>query len=187
MVYDPDEHHRRSIRMKGYDYSQECYYFITICTQKQQQLFGSIENDRMVINNAGKMVSNIWNELKRKFAHIAIHKYIVMPNHFHGIIEIINESDVGADLCVCPQMSEIYTTEIEHSDKSLSTMIQWFKTMSTNAYIRGVKYNNWQRFDLRLLQRNYYEHIIRTEKSLAYISEYIETNPQQWQADEYRL
>ena len=101
MRYNPEIHHRRSIRLKGYDYSQSGYYFITVCTQGQRRLFGEIEKSKMVLNDAGKMVGHWWNELKNKYTNIELDEYAVMPNHFHGIINIIRDA-VGADLCVCP-------------------------------------------------------------------------------------
>ena len=100
MKYNPDIHHRRSIRLKGYDYSQAGLYFITICTQNRLHLFGEIENGEIKINDAGQMVKKWWNELNHKYRNIE-HEQIVMPNHFHGIIQI-KSTVVGADLRVCP-------------------------------------------------------------------------------------
>ncbi len=95
MTYDPGKHHRRSIRLKGYDYSQAGLYFITICCQNRACLFGKIENGAMILNNAGTMIKNEWLKLSERFTNIALHEYIVMPNHFHAILEI-----VGATLVV---------------------------------------------------------------------------------------
>lgn len=104
MKYNPDIHHRRSIRLKGYDYSQAGLYFITICTQNRLCLFGEIKNGEIILNDAGIMIDKWWNELKHKYRNIKLHEQIIMPNHFHGIIQIINKTDsvVGADLRVCP-------------------------------------------------------------------------------------
>ena len=164
MKYDPEIHHRRSIRLKGYYYSQAGLYFITICTQDGLHLFGEITNDEIVLNDSGMMIEKWWNELKNKFPNIELDEFVVMPNHFHGIIQIINtDPPVGADLRVCPDNVG------EHTGSPLHKMIQWFKTMSTNEYIRNVKNNNWIPFNKKLWQRNYYEHIIRNEKSYSYI------------------
>ncbi len=113
-----------------------------------------------------------------------------MPNHFHGILQIINTNTVGADLRVCPDNGDEHENgehieKGEHAGPPLHGMMQWFKTMSTNEYIRNVKNNNWTPFDKKLWQRNYYEHIIRNEKSYLQISEYIRTNPLRWQDDKY--
>ena len=218
MNYNPDIHHRRSIRLKGYDYSQAGLYFVTICTQNQLCLFGKIENREMILNDPGIMIDKWWNELKHKYRNIELHEQIIMPNHFHGIIQIINEigsgfgfgfgfGSVGADLRVCPddtddtwQISKQGQTRRsaptgtekpgerepgEHIGSPLHAMIQWFKTMTTNEYIRGVKNVGWPRFNKKLWQRNYYEHIIRDKKSYHQISEYIKTNPLKWHDDKY--
>jgi len=103
MKYNSDIHHRRSIRLNGYDYSQTGLYFITICTQNRLCLFGEIKNWEMILNDAGMMIDKWWNELKHKYRNIKLHEQIIMPNHFHGIVQTINETDpVGADLRVCP-------------------------------------------------------------------------------------
>lgn len=91
MNYNPAIHRRR-IRLKGYDYSQAGWYFITICTQHRACLFGKIENGVMILNNAGQMVENEWLKLPKRFKHIALHEYAVMPNHFHAILEIVWET-----------------------------------------------------------------------------------------------
>lgn len=143
MKYEPEIHHRRSIRLKGYDYSQARMYFITICTQDKLHLFGKITNDEMVLNDAGMMIEKWWNELKNKFPNIELDEFIVMPNHFHGIIQIINtdkhvcpdnaDAPVGADLCVCPNVhphtnpdnaNKHDVEKGEHTGSPLHTMIQ---------------------------------------------------------------
>ncbi|TCL75296.1 transposase IS200 family protein [Hydrogenispora ethanolica] len=100
MTYNPAIHHRRSIRLKGYDYSRAGLYFITICTQNRLHLLGKIENGAMILNDAGRMVATVWNEIPRHYGGFAIHEFVVMPNHIHGIIEIV--ATVGAGLRACP-------------------------------------------------------------------------------------
>ena len=97
MRFDPDKHHRRSIRLKDYDYSQPGAYFVTICTHNRECLFGEIVNSEMELNDAGKMVEKWYFELTKKFRGIQCDKHVVMPNHFHCIIQ-----NVGADQRVCP-------------------------------------------------------------------------------------
>jgi putative transposase len=88
--YNPNIHHRRSIRLKGYDYSQAGLYFITICVQNRVCLFGDIiANGEMILNDAGMMVKNEWWKLSDRFNNIELHDYVVMPNHFHAILEIV--------------------------------------------------------------------------------------------------
>ena len=89
MTYNPNKHHRRSIRLKEYDYSQPGLYYITICTQNRLCLFGRIENGKMILNDAGRMVENEWLKMPVRFTNIALHEYVVMPDHFHAILEIV--------------------------------------------------------------------------------------------------
>ncbi|MBW1940787.1 MAG: hypothetical protein JRI28_05340, partial [Deltaproteobacteria bacterium] len=103
MKYTSDIHHRRSIRLKGYDYSKAGLYFITICTQNRFCLFGEIENGEMILNDAGMMIKTVWHEIPVYYHEFNIHKFVVMPNHVHGIIRIIsNPKPVGAGPRACP-------------------------------------------------------------------------------------
>ena len=160
MKYNPQKHHRRSIRLPEHDYSQPGGYFVTIVTQDRECLFGDVVNRKMVLNNAGKMIQRIWNELPTRFSNIQLDEHIVMPNHFHGIVIIMKKSD-----------------------KSLGDMIGAFKSITTHEYILGVRNNGWQQFNKKLWQRNYWEHIIRDEKDLNRIREYIINNPLNWEGD----
>jgi REP element-mobilizing transposase RayT len=188
MKFNPDIHHRHSIRLQGYDYSQIGAYFVTVCTKNRKCLFGDVVNGKMVLNDAGKMIEKWYFELTNKFHDIQCDQYIIMPNHIHFII--IN---VGADLRVCPDdMGEHIGSPLrvcpddmgEHIGSPLHKIIQWFKTMTTNEYIRNVKNNGWEPFDKKLWQRNYYEHIICNEQELNKIREYIINNPLNWTSDE---
>jgi putative transposase len=105
MKYNPMKHNRRSIRMKGYDYSKAGLYFITFRVQNGEMLFGAIENGQMILNNAGKMILAEWGKLPQRFNNIELHEFVVMPNHFHGIVEII--TPVGAPL-VGAQISGVH-------------------------------------------------------------------------------
>ncbi len=119
--------------------------------------------------------------LNEKYDNIKIDDYVIMPNHIHFILIIDNNlffANVGADLCVCPN-------EGEHTGSPLPRIIQWFKTMTTNEYIRNVKNGIAIPFDEKLWQRNYYEHIIRNDKKLYEIRTYIQNNPLKWNLDEY--
>lgn len=184
--FDPTKHHRRSIRLKGYDYASEGAYFVTIVTQGRECLFGEIHDGKMILNEAGQMIVKWWNELRNKFPDVVLGAFVVMPNHFHGIIII--EKNVGADLRVCPNGENISGEHIgsprQKFNVPLSQVIQWFKTMTTNEYIRGVKQSGWTPFIGKLWQRNYYEHIIRNEKSLQRITDYILSNPSRWDGNQ---
>jgi putative transposase len=161
---------RCSIRLKDYDYSAAGAYFVTICAHNRLPLFGSIAENGMALNEMGLMVERWWLELKNKFRSIEIDDYVIMPNHFHGIVAI-----VGADLRVRPDSG---------ADKAagLPRIVQWFKTMTTNEYIRNAK-TNPDTSGLKLWQRNYYEHVIRNDKALEAVRDYIRRNPSQWSND----
>lgn len=202
MSFDPNLHHRRSIRLKGYDYSSPAWYYLTICCQNRMPCFGKIVSGEMALNDAGKMVNKWYWELERKFPDVLCHEHVVMPDHFHALIEILpGHPSVGADLRVCPEKeidpgvcpkiesgdSHIPPGEHtasclspEHTASPLPRVVQWFKTMTTNAYIRGVKHHRWKAFDRRLWQRNYYEHIVRDPAALERIQAYIQDNPRNW-------
>lgn len=172
--YDPNQHHRRSIRLKDYDYSSEGAYYITIVTQGREHFFGSIVNREMILNDTGRMILKWWNELPNKFPNVILGEFVIMPNHLHGIIFI-----VGADLRVRPDEG----SPQQRPNAPLSQMIQWFKAMTTNEYIRGVKQLDWKPFNSKLWQRDYYEHIIRSKKELQQKTDYILDNPSRWDDD----
>jgi len=210
MKYNPDIHHRRSIRLRGYDYSQNGMYFVTICTQDRLRLFGDIANGEMKLNDAGHMVRATWDEIPAHYSGIEIDQFTVMPNHIHGIIKI-----VGAGPRACPSSNPVGATPRgcpttpghpqgpgqarglgqaqgpghpqggAPTNLSLPDVVHRFKTMTTKRYTDGVKQNDWQPFPAKLWQRNYYEHIIRDEVAYLKIAEYIQTNPQRWEEDVY--
>lgn len=187
MKYDPARHHRRSIRLKGYDYAQAGAYFITIVTQGRECLFGRvIEAGALEFTPAGQMVEKWWLELRHKFPTVDLDAYVVMPNHFHGIVVIVD--NVGADLGVGPEGGThaeqgTHANRGTHAGVPLPTIVQWFKTMTTNEYIREVKQSGWPPFPGKLWQRNYYEHIIRNKPDLNRIRAYIADNPSRWATD----
>lgn len=182
--YNPNIHHRKSIRLKGYDYSQAGLYFVTICVQDRKCLFGDIVNGAMILNDAGRMVENEWLKLPQRFPNITLHEFVVMPNHFHTIMEI-----VGATLVVAqndggqPDMGQPQGIAPTTKPKTVGDMVGAFQSIVTVEYIRGVKQLGWQPFNGKLWQRNYWEHIIRNEQSYHQIAEYIVNNPKNWEND----
>jgi REP element-mobilizing transposase RayT len=165
---------RRTIRLKDYDYAQNGAYFLTFCVQQRECLFGEINDQgNMKLNDAGQMIEKWWKKLSDKFPEVEIDEYVIMPNHFHGILVI-----VGADPRVCPNEKEkgahvgaplqkpavgdmVQDEKGAHvgaplQKPAVGDMVQWFKTMTTNEYIRGVKERNWESFPGKLWQRNYY-------------------------------
>jgi len=166
---------RNTNRIPQHDYSTPGQYFLTICVEGRQQILGAVENDEMILNDAGKIVDFWWREIGNHFTGIELDQYIIMPNHIHGIINI-----VGVDRCVDPLN---HNGRTHRSAPTISTIIQWFKTMTTNKYMQNVRNNNWQSLDKRLWQRNYYDHIVRNDTSLNQISGYIINNPLSWKND----
>jgi len=188
MRYNPKIHHRKSIRLKNYDYSQAGLYFVTIVTQNRECLFGDIVDDEMVLNDAGDIIENVWLAIPKRYKKIRMHEYCVMPNHFHALFEIT----VGATLVVAqndkgqPQLGqsqgERATTRVAPT-VTVGDIVGVFKSIVTNEYIRGVKNNGWRRFNGKLWQRNYWEHIIRNENEHQQIVQYIIDNPKKWALD----
>jgi putative transposase len=158
MKYDPAIHHRRSIRLQGYDYSQAGAYFVTICTQNRECLFGDIVNGGMRLNEAGRVVESVWDGLPGHYAHVELDAMVIMPNHFHGIIVL-----APTPAAVRHGLSEIVRALKTFSSRRINEMRQ-----STGA---------------KLWQRNYWEHIVRNEPELNRIREYIHNNPAQWELD----
>jgi putative transposase len=167
---------RHSIRLKRYDYAQEGAYFITITTQSRACLLGDIIDSVPRLNDAGRMIQSLWVDLPTFYSGVETDTFIVMPNHIHGILLLVRAgpracpNNAGQPQGVAPTMS-------------LPDLIRPFKTLTTKRYVDGVKQAGWMPFRGRLWQRNYYEHIIRDEKSLLRIREYIATNPARWSID----
>lgn len=190
MKYDPDIHHRRSIRLREYDYSATGAYFVTICTQGRECRFGVVADGTMHLNDAGSMVSEWWLKLPGKFPCVVLDECTIMPNHFHGII-VINDADtVGAPPCGCPPLNVEHENQGEHKVRpygtvagSVGRIVQAFKSITTTAYIRGVNVCGWPPFPGRLWQRNYYERVIRDERELDAARKYILENPIKWHLD----
>jgi len=168
---------RRTLRLQDYDYSQSGAYFVAICTQKRALLLDS--------ENVKRMINAVWRELDKKYVTVSLDDYIIMPNHVHGII-FISRSDEQEDIGAREGSQR---KEGEHIGSPLRVplgrIIQWFKTISTNRYILGVRTEGWQPFLDKLWQRSYYERIVRNEKELNRIREYIRYNPLKWDEDMY--
>jgi REP element-mobilizing transposase RayT len=165
------QRNRRSIRLQGYDYSQAGAYFVTICTQNRECLFGEIADRQMVLNDAGKIVADEWMKIAEISNEIELGKWVVMPNHFHGIL-VINDS-VGAI-----HESPLQMTVTQRRNMALPKLIGRFKMLSSK---RINETRNTP--GAKLWQRNYYEHIIRNDDELNRIREYIINNPAQWEMD----
>ena len=165
MPSDSLQPYRRSLRWRGYDYSQVGVYFVTICTEKRLCLFGEIQEREMIPNAAGEMLARQWLALPTRFPNVILDQWTVMPNHFHGIV-VINQK-------LEPQLN----------NTMLGNIIGAWKSLTTRAYSTGITEENWSPFLRRLWQRNYYEHVVRSERACSAIREYIALNPARWPND----
>jgi putative transposase len=173
MHYNKGIHHRRSIRLKNFDYSQAGAYFVTICSWKQECLLGELVDGQMLLNQYGEMVKSEWLETGNIRSTIQLDKFIVMPNHIHGILKINN------DCRGMLQRAPTYEQFGKPVSNSLPTIIRLFKSTTTkriNTFRITPGHPVWQ--------RNYYEHVIRDDEELNHIREYIMNNPLQWVKDE---
>ena len=181
--YNPTIHHRRSIRLKGYDYSQAGLYFITICCQDRVCRLGKIENGVMICNELGEIAYREWMKTAELRPQIELDAFMVMPNHIHGILKI-NEMDM--DTLHSPNnMGDNMGDNTGECNSPLRS-----PSNTIGAIIRGYKSSVTKQFGLmgfdeKLWQRNYYEHIIRDEQSYQIISEYIINNPKKWADDKF--
>lgn len=174
MTGGPSRHHRRSIRLQGYDYSRPGAYFVTICVQNRECLFGEIVNGQMRLNGIGKIASDSWELLGEQYDHVSLDEWVIMPNHMHGIIII---TDGNADPPLCRGGSRTAPT-VFPSRKPIGRLIGAFKTVSTKRVNESRKTPGAQ-----LWQRNYYEYVVRNNDELNNIRQYIMDNPIKWDTD----
>lgn len=175
-MIDPNKH-RRSIRLKDYDYTNAAAYFVTIVTHDRKVLFGEITDGVMRLNEAGRMVQEVWVELPEYYAGVQDDAFVVMPNHIHGVISL-----VGAGPRARPA-HQGQPQGVAPTAMSLPDVVHRFKTLTTKRYIEGVKNFGWAAFTHRFWQRNYFEHVIRNDASLKRIRQYILDNPARWEFD----
>lgn len=193
--YNPEKHHRRSIRLQGYDYSREGLYFITICCQDRAYLFGEIAEGEMILNSYGKIAESEWRRTNEIRDNVELHEFVVMPNHFHCIIEIKfqkGNNEIGKFQSPSQTIGaiirgfKIATIKkikdfILISDKgNISTGELQFAPTAPTASTKKIK-----ELDFKIWQRNYYEHIIRNDQSYERISDYIRDNPKRWNKDKF--
>jgi len=171
MTYPPEIHHRRSVRLPGYDYARNGIYFITICTQNRECLFGEIVDGAMRLHEAGRFVSEEWEKTAEIRGEIDLDEWLVMPNHFHGILVV---SDGRGTARRAPTVERFG----QPVSGSVPTVVRAFKSAVTKRIneLRGTP-------GAKLWQRNYYEHIIRNNDDLNRIRQYIMDNPARWDLD----
>jgi REP-associated tyrosine transposase len=170
------KHHRRSIRQRGYDYTQSGAYFVTICTVQREEIFGEVVNGEMRLNPLGEIVREEWLKTAEIRSNVELHEdeFVIMPNHVHGIVWIVESLPVGATRRVAPTNGS--RTLVANS---LGAILGQFKSITAkriNALRKTSGVTVWQ--------RNFYEHIVRNGTELENIWNYIDTNPLRWQEDQ---
>jgi REP element-mobilizing transposase RayT len=179
MKYEFEKRRRRSIRLPGYDYGFAGLYFVTVCIENRECLLGNIADGEMTLNEAGHMVFAAWEDLPAFYAGVDTDHFVVMPNHFHGIVDLTNRDSTP----VAPPRAAGPSALGPAPLLSLPDVVHRFKSLTTARYRDGVVNDNWRPFPGRFWQRNYYEHVIRNEDELNRIRQYIIDNPVQWAAD----
>lgn len=170
---NPERHHRRSIRLSGYDYTRAGAYFVTICTWGRACLFGNVIDETMQLNDVGRAVLMCWEQIPRHFPRVELDEFVVMPNHVHGILVLAVDTDRGT-ACRAPTM-ERFGKPVA---RSLPTIVRSFKSAASKRVNELVGVSG-----APIWQRNYHEHIIRNEQALNAIRQYIQDNPSQWALD----
>jgi len=179
MPYDPQKHHRRSIRLKGYDYTQPGAYYVTLCTEARQCLFGDVVKGEMRLNSLGHIAFTCWQAIPEHFPHVELDAFVVMPNHLHGIL-VISDTLVGATHASPLHHPNVLSLRkpCGPTPKSVGAIVGSYKSAVSkgiNAICNTEGNSIWQ--------RNYYEHISRDEESLHNIRQYIVENPWRWAND----
>ncbi len=192
MKFDPQKHHRRSIRLKGYDYSQAGAYFVTIVAWQREMLFGEIVDGVMNLNRHGHIVRDAWFDLKNHYRHVELGEFVIMPNHVHGIVVLVDDCKGGSSLLGETIVSDADSSGIDTMPTNqtrpyvkpttrhgLPEIVRAFKSFSAKR-INRLRHTD----GIPVWQRNYYEHIIRNEREMDNITKYIETNPLRWSDDD---
>lgn len=151
---------RNSLRYEGYDYASAGGVFVTIVTHNRQEIFGTMDVDSVVLSSAGEALSNRWTQIHERSPAVDVDASIIMPDHIHGILwHGVAEAEIAT---------------------STGDIVRWLKACVLADFTKGVKESGWQPYDGRLWQRGYYDHIIRGDRDLQTIREYIGANPATW-------
>ena len=181
--HTPPRPNRRSIRLRGYDYTSAGAYFVTICVQNRECLFGDVVDGQMVLNDYGRIVEGKWGNTPKLRTNVELDEFIVMPNHFHGIV-VIAEPGRGV-LHYAPangQPTHTNTSKFRSPTQTIGAIIRGFKSTVTK-HINELRNTP----GAKIWQRNYYEHIIRHDDEFSRIREYITVNPARWEMDRENL
>ena len=177
MTYNPEIHHRRSIRLKGYDYSQPGAYFITLVSYRRDEIFGEVVNMEMKLSALGQIAWDEWMKTAklRPYVKLFEDEFVVMPNHAHGIIWLAGDADVGARRRRAPTVEKFGAPV----SGSIPTIVRAYKSAVTYAINRAQNTRG-----APIWQRNYYEHIARNEAEINRFWDYIDNNPRKWEEDQ---
>ena len=180
MTFNPEIHHRRSIRLPHYDYSRPGAYFVTVCTWNRDPLFGIIIDGEIQLNANGRFVQACWEAIPDHFAYVELDSFTIMPNHVHGILWMAHRSHVGAQHAAPLRRPRNSDASMNVTPGSLGAILRSFKSAATR------RINNIDRQTPRIpvWQRNYYERVIRDEAEMCRTREYIQNNPLNWETDE---
>ena len=184
MTYDPEEHHRRSIRLRGYDYRSDGAYFVTVCTRDRGCIFGAVTGPVVNLSRRGMIVSDCWHDIPNHRLYVVLDQFIVMPNHVHGIFWIedgLAEQSRGYTCVALPPANCAVSGQqfpLARPAGSVGAIVGSYKAAVSREINRvrpGAARDLWQ--------PNYYEHVIRTDGALEAAREYIRANPERWAAD----
>lgn len=167
-----EKRRRKQIRLSGFDYSSNNCYFITICVKQKECLFGNVVNQKMVLSDAGLIANKCWQEIPLHYQNVILDEYVVMPNHIHGILVIDKNESVGVQY-----IEPLHRNEFQKIiSGSIGAIVRGYKIGVTKWFRRNTDHHD-------LWQRLFYDHIIRNERSLNFIREYIRNNPKNWESD----
>jgi len=180
LIFDPEVHHHRSTRLPDYDYAQSGAYFVTICTQGRMCLFGEVVDGKMQLNEFGLMVQEEWLRTESIRAEVELDVFVVMPNHFHGVVVITTPAPhIGG---TSESVGTHGRASLRRAPKSLGSLVAGFKSVVTKRInqLRNTP-------GIPVWQRNYYERVVRNERELDVIRQYIVDNPAKWPEDKENL
>ena len=166
---------RDSHRLKGYDYSKEGLYFVTICAKDKRHYFGEIENDRVILNEIGSIVRFYWYSISSYHPYSCVHEFIVMPNHIHGIVEITEQDNAYEIRDHNSQKNDTMNNPVKH--KNLARVVRWYKGRTTYECHQKDLDFKWQ--------TRFHDHIIRDSGDLQRLIKYIDDNPARWNMDRF--
>ena len=192
MTYDPNLDRRRSIRLKGYDYTQPGAYFITIVTFQREEIFGEVKDGKMICNELGEIAREEWFKTAQLRPNIRLYddEFVIMPNHGHGTLWIVGDDNMNTvPAIVGAQRRCAPTYDINHADPKTNARV--VLPGSLGAIVRAYKSAVTYRINalrntrgVTVWQRNYYEHIIHNEAEYKAIWNYINANPLRWEDDQ---